>query len=83
MQVVNFDSDDLFEELNRSAESESDEERDHRHMFPGSGRRRRRRSHSGQDRKRRRRPRSSSHFLVGDEKVSLFSSYTFHHLDEH
>ena len=67
LQIVNFDSDELYEELNQSAESESEEERDHRHSFNPFYRR-----HSGQDRKRRRRPRSNSHFLVGDDKVSLF-----------
>ena len=62
MQIVNFDSDELFDELNPSAESESEEERDRRHIF-------------GQDRKRRRRPRRNSHFLVGGDKVSLFSCF--------
>ena len=57
---MNFDSDELYEELNPSAETESsEEERDHRfHMFRGT-----------QERKRRRRPRSNSHFLVGGDKV--------------
>ena len=55
---MNFDSDELYKELNPSAEFESEEERDHRHMLRGT-----------QERKRRRRPRSNSHFLVGDDKV--------------
>ena len=71
-QIVNFDSDELYEELNPSAESESsEEERDHRHMFHGpmAGRRRRRDDGGTQERKRRRRPGSNSHFLVGGDKV--------------
>ena len=69
---MNFDSDELYEELNPSAESESsEEERDHRHMFHGpmAGRRRRRDDGGTQERKRRRRPGSNSHFLVGGDKV--------------
>ena len=68
---MNCDSDELYEELNPSAESESEEERDHRHMFHGpmAGRRRRRDDGGTQERKRRRRPGSNSHFLVGGDKV--------------
>ena len=64
LQIVNFDSDELFEELNQSAESESEEERNRRHVF-------REGQYSGQDRKRRRRRKNNSHFLVGEDKVSF------------
>ena len=73
LQIVNFDSDELFEELNQSAESESEEERNRRHIF-------REGHYSGQDRKRRRRRKNNSHFLVGEDKVSFGSATCVVHL---